>query len=177
MPLVAIIAGVAIAAGAGYWFGARQVPSAAGVQSGPIAAAPVPAAAEPAQPKVLYWHDPMVPDQKFDKPGKSPFMDMDLVPVYADAAADEGKVSISPRLVQNFGIRTAEVREGTLDTGFSAVGASASMSARSSPCRRAAPATSKSSTCARSTTASRRARRSSICTCPSGSPQRKNCWR
>ena len=65
----------------------------------------------------------MVPGQKFDKPGKSPFMDMDLVPVYADAAADEGKVSISPRLVQNFGIRTAEVREGTLDTGFSAVGA------------------------------------------------------
>jgi Cu(I)/Ag(I) efflux system membrane fusion protein len=34
--------------------------------------------------KVLYWHDPMVPGQKFDKPGKSPFMDMDLVPVYAD---------------------------------------------------------------------------------------------
>ena len=65
----------------------------------------------------------MVPGQKFDKPGKSPFMDMDLVPVYADAAADEGKVSISPRLVQNFGIRTADVREGTLDTGFSAVGA------------------------------------------------------
>ena len=26
--------------------------------------------------KVLYWHDPMVPGQKFDKPGKSPFMDM-----------------------------------------------------------------------------------------------------
>ena len=124
MPLVAVIApGVAIAAGAGYWFGARQVPNVAGVQSGPIAAAPLPTAAEPEQPKVLYWHDPMVPDQKFDKPGKSPFMDMDLVPVYADAAADEGKVSISPRLVQNFGIRTAEVREGTLDTGFSAVGA------------------------------------------------------
>ena len=123
VPLVAVIAGVAIAAGAGYWFGARQAPSAAGIQSGPVAAAPVPAAAEPAQPKVLYWHDPMVPDQKFDKPGKSPFMDMDLVPVYADAAADEGKVSISPRLIQNFGIRTAEVREGTLDTGFSAVGA------------------------------------------------------
>jgi len=34
--------------------------------------------------KVLYWHDPMVPAQKFDKPGKSPFMDMMLVPVYAD---------------------------------------------------------------------------------------------
>ena len=26
--------------------------------------------------RILYWHDPMVPGQKFDKPGKSPFMDM-----------------------------------------------------------------------------------------------------
>ena len=26
--------------------------------------------------KVLYWHDPMSPNQHFDKPGKSPFMDM-----------------------------------------------------------------------------------------------------
>ncbi|WP_253192947.1 heavy metal-binding domain-containing protein, partial [Klebsiella pneumoniae] len=23
------------------------------------------------------WYDPMKPDTKFDKPGKSPFMDMD----------------------------------------------------------------------------------------------------
>jgi len=30
--------------------------------------------------KVLYWHDPMVPGTRFDKPGKSPFMDMQLVP-------------------------------------------------------------------------------------------------
>ena len=65
----------------------------------------------------------MVPGQKFDKPGKSPFMDMELVPVYADAGADEGQVSISPRLAQNLGIRTVEAREGTLDTGFTAVGA------------------------------------------------------
>ncbi|STV85365.1 copper/silver efflux system membrane fusion protein CusB [Klebsiella michiganensis] len=29
---------------------------------------------------MLFWYDPMKPDTKFDKPGKSPFMDMDLVP-------------------------------------------------------------------------------------------------
>src|SRR6266702_6315194 len=61
--------------------------------------------------RVLYWHDPMVPGQKFDKPGKSPFMDMQLVPVYAndaDNAGDGGKVDISPRVQQNLGIRTAE---------------------------------------------------------------------
>jgi Cu(I)/Ag(I) efflux system membrane fusion protein len=27
-----------------------------------------------------YWYDPMFPSQRFDKPGKSPFMDMQLVP-------------------------------------------------------------------------------------------------
>ena len=36
--------------------------------------------------KVLYWYDPMVPSQHFDKPGKSPFMDMQLVPKFADEA-------------------------------------------------------------------------------------------
>ena len=30
----------------------------------------------------------MVPQQKFQKPGKSPFMNMMLVPVYADAGGD-----------------------------------------------------------------------------------------
>ena len=73
--------------------------------------------------EVLYWHDPMVPGPKFDKPGKSPFMDMQLVPVYAAEAEDGGKVAISPRTVQNLGIRTAQVKPGPLDTGFSAVGA------------------------------------------------------
>lgn len=33
---------------------------------------------------VKYWYDPMVPNQKFDKPGKSPFMDMMLEPKYAN---------------------------------------------------------------------------------------------
>ena len=84
---------------------------------------PSPAApADAAGRKVLYWHDPMVPGQRFDKPGKSPFMDMDLVPVYADAAPDGG-VAISARQQQSFGVRTAAATEGTLDTGFSAVGA------------------------------------------------------
>ena len=64
--------------------------------------------------RVLYWHDPMVPGQKFDKPGKSPFMDMQLVPVYAEADGDEGKIVISPRVQQNLGMRTAEVTRGTL---------------------------------------------------------------
>jgi Cu(I)/Ag(I) efflux system membrane fusion protein len=72
--------------------------------------------------KVLYWHDPMVPGHKFDKPGKSPFMEMQLVPVYADEAGDDGKISISPRVQQNLGIRTAAVTKGQLASAVEAVG-------------------------------------------------------
>jgi len=72
--------------------------------------------------RVLYWHDPMVPGQKFDKPGKSPFMDMQLVPVYADEGGGEGTVSIDPRVVQNLGIRTAEVVKGSLAPRLEVVG-------------------------------------------------------
>ena len=74
--------------------------------------------------KILFYQDPMVPASKFDKPAKSPFMDMMLVPVYADGGgdADQGKVSISPRVQQNLGVRTAVVTEGALAPEVSAVG-------------------------------------------------------
>jgi Cu(I)/Ag(I) efflux system membrane fusion protein len=124
-PFAAAIALAAVAAGAGYFFGMRQPPQERTVREAatPSAAATTSAsAATDAGRKILYWHDPMVPGQKFDKPGKSPFMDMDLVAVYADAAP-EGGVTISARQQQNFGMRTAVVTQGTLNTGFSAVGA------------------------------------------------------
>jgi len=75
--------------------------------------------------RVLYWHDPMVPGRRFDKPGKSPFMDMQLVPMYADDAAGTGPVSsvaIDSRLQQNLGIRTTEVTRGSLAQPIDAVG-------------------------------------------------------
>ncbi len=72
--------------------------------------------------KILYYQDPMVPGNKFDKPAKSPFMDMMLVPVYADSDSDQGKVTVSPRIQQNLGVRTATVTEGTLSPQVSAVG-------------------------------------------------------
>src|SRR3954470_10191877 len=72
--------------------------------------------------RILYWHDPMVPNQKFDKPGKSPFMDMPLVPVYAGEEGDDGKVAISPRMQQNLGVRTATVTSGALETAVQAIG-------------------------------------------------------
>ena len=72
--------------------------------------------------KIIYYHDPMVPGNKFDKPAKSPFMDMMLVPVYADGDSDGSKITVSPRIQQNLGVRTAEVTEGVLTPQVSAVG-------------------------------------------------------
>jgi membrane fusion protein, copper/silver efflux system len=72
--------------------------------------------------RVLYYHDPMAPASKFDKPAKSPFMDMMLVPVYADGNADASQVTVSPRTQQNLGVRTALVTEAVLAPQLSAVG-------------------------------------------------------
>jgi Cu(I)/Ag(I) efflux system membrane fusion protein len=73
---------------------------------------------------ILHYHDPMVPGKKFETPGKSPFMDMMLVPAYGGGeGADAGTVTISPRIRQNIGLRTATVAEGTLAPAVSAVGA------------------------------------------------------
>ncbi|RQS16451.1 efflux RND transporter periplasmic adaptor subunit [Burkholderia sp. Bp9002] len=72
--------------------------------------------------KVLYWHDPMVPNQHFDKPGKSPFMNMQLEPVYADEGGGSSGIEIDPGLQQNLGIRYATVRRQDTTGGFDAVG-------------------------------------------------------
>lgn len=77
-----------------------------------------------AEKKVLYWYDPMSPGQRFDKPGKSPTMDMALVPKYADAAGEgAGVVSIDPGQVQNLGLRTARAERGGLAATVRATGA------------------------------------------------------
>ncbi|MBL8517608.1 MAG: efflux RND transporter periplasmic adaptor subunit [Betaproteobacteria bacterium] len=105
---------LAVGLGAGYWFAQQRTMSQKDTQV---------AAQAPEGKKPLYWHDPMYPQQKFDKPGKSPFMDMMLVPVYGDSGADGSGVKISSRVVQNLGVRTAEVTQGPLDRKLEAVGA------------------------------------------------------
>lgn len=66
--------------------------------------------------KVLYWYDPMVPEKRFDKPGKSPFMDMELVPKYADEMQSDksGKpvISINADTIQKMGVRTEKATKG-----------------------------------------------------------------
>jgi membrane fusion protein, copper/silver efflux system len=116
-PIALAIAAVVFAgvgAAGGFWWAHRSMSSSA--------AAPTPA--PEAGKKVLYWHDPMYPQQKFDKPGKSPFMDMQLVPVYADTGdAAAAGVKIGPQLAQNLGVRTAIAERGRLASTVEAVGA------------------------------------------------------
>ena len=104
---IVLVAGAALAAGA---FHLGRTTGRGGDSAG--AAPPAASAAEGR--RILYWHDPMVPGPRFDKPGKSPFMDMQLVPVYAGAEAESAGVQVSPGVQQNFGIRLATVRRAEL---------------------------------------------------------------
>ena len=108
--------------GAGYWFGGYRTPAGVANPTTTQAASPS-AAADTAGKTPLYYYDPMYPQQRFDKPGKSPFMDMMLLPAYRDEGADTGSVRISPRVVQNLGIRTALVTSGSIDKKVQVVGA------------------------------------------------------
>ncbi len=95
----------------GYWFAQRQMHS--------TTAEMAPAAGN--DRKALYWYDPMVPAQRFDKPGKSPFMDMQLVPMYADEGGDQAGVKIDSSVMQNLGIRLAKVELASLAATLDAV--------------------------------------------------------
>lgn len=71
--------------------------------------------------EVKYWYDPMVPDKRFDQPGKSPFMDMQLVPKYAGEDGEEAGVAIPAQTVQNLGIRVEAVQRTTFENALAAV--------------------------------------------------------
>jgi len=109
----AILVIVVISAVGGYWFAQRGEPSSGSTNV---------TASASSDRKVLYWYDPMVPNQRFDKPGKSPFMDMELLPKYADETGGEPGIRIDPTIVQNLGVRLTTVERGTLSQPLIAVG-------------------------------------------------------
>ena len=103
-----------IAGGGGYYLGQRgddTVPAASTTADGR---------------KVLYYYDPMFPQQKFDKPGKSPFMDMQLEPKYSDEGAGTSGatagVRIDPSAMQNLGIRIVAAQMGSLAATLNVTG-------------------------------------------------------
>ncbi|MQT35004.1 efflux RND transporter periplasmic adaptor subunit [Pseudomonas helleri] len=104
-----VVAALALGVAAGWWAG----------QPRDTGMAPSVAASAP---KALYWYDPMFPQQKFDKPGKSPFMDMQLVAQYADDKADAQTLRVDPGQTENLGVRLATVSRGMLATRVMASG-------------------------------------------------------
>lgn len=99
---LAVVVALAVGGGAGYWLAQRGQ----GTTTPTVG-----------EQKVLYWYDPMYPQQHFSAPGKSPFMDMPLVAKYADSAADDAvpAVQIAPGIQQNLGVRLATVTPGRLE--------------------------------------------------------------
>lgn len=106
---------LAIGAGAGHWW-AQRAASSPGAMSSSVGST------ADEKRRVLYWHDPMVPGQRFDKPGKSPFMNMQLVPVYADEAGEAADVRVNPSVAQNLGIRLGRVERVSFSDELRAVG-------------------------------------------------------
>jgi Cu(I)/Ag(I) efflux system membrane fusion protein len=115
---VLVVAIAAVSGSVGYWFAMRH-----GTEK-PVMADPANKTAT-SERKPMYWFDPMVPDQHFDKPGKSPFMDMQLVPQYADDGDTGDKaaagVKINPAVMQNLGIRLSRVEQVVLPVTVDAV--------------------------------------------------------
>ena len=108
-----ILAAALIAGGGGYWFGQRGSEGAASP------------AANSAERKILYYYDPMVPQERYDNPDSLSSMGMKTQPKYADEAGTPGAapgVSIDPSAMQNLGIRVVEVKPGNLTASLSVTG-------------------------------------------------------
>jgi len=101
---------------------------------------PSPKAAAGAR-RILYYHDPMHPAYKSDKPGIAPDCGMQLEPVYSDeegaaagptdgSSAPPGTVRISPEKQQLIGVRVEEVRKAGREENLRILGRVAADEAR-----------------------------------------------
>jgi Cu(I)/Ag(I) efflux system membrane fusion protein len=101
----------------------------AGYGLGRLQTSKTPASATASDPrKPLYYYDPMVPGTHFDKPGKSPFMDMQLEPRYAESDSDSAGgappagLKVDPAVIQSLGVRLASVQRGDFAQSLDATG-------------------------------------------------------
>ncbi|MES2208480.1 MAG: efflux RND transporter periplasmic adaptor subunit [Pseudomonadota bacterium] len=111
---------VGIGVGGGYWVAYRHVMSTTKPVFSPASISET--LSQSTSRKVLYWYDPMVPNQHFDKPGKSPFMDMELVPQYAEESTEGPSVKVAAAVTQNLGMRLATVSREQLSSSVQALG-------------------------------------------------------
>lgn len=85
------------------------------------------AAAQPTAPakKILYYYDPMLPQEHYSDPNALSSMGMKTIPKYSDtdtANSGGGGVKVDPAVAQNFGMRVVAVTRGTLSQGLTATG-------------------------------------------------------
>ncbi len=107
-----ILAAVLVAGGGGYWLG----------QHGESATA---AGSGQSERKILYWYDPMVPQEHYDNPDALSSMGMKTQPKYADgdtAAGSAPGVTIDPAAMQNLGIRIVPAQMGSLPAMLNVTG-------------------------------------------------------
>lgn len=101
----ALLAGVLIAGGGGYWLGTRHDAGGSG------------SSASAEGRKILYYYDPMVPLEHYDNPDARSSMGMATIPKYADEGAASGQspgVKVNPAMVQSLGLRSAPAKIGVL---------------------------------------------------------------
>jgi len=116
--LTVAMSALGVGGGLGYWFADHRMNSMPAMgMSNPSSSA-----------KVMYWYDPMKPDQHFDKPGKSPFMDMQLLAKYANSGSDSDSASatsiaVDPSITQNLGVRVVQAERGVLNNNITVTGA------------------------------------------------------
>ena len=107
-----ILAAALIAGGGGYWLGQR---GGSATEAGPVQS----------ERKILYWYDPMVPQEHYDNPGALSSMGMKTQPRYADDGTANGGtpgVSIDPAAMQNLGIRVVSAQMGSLAATLNVTG-------------------------------------------------------
>jgi Cu(I)/Ag(I) efflux system membrane fusion protein len=98
---------IATAGAGGYWIGRPATSASEDASNGR---------------RVLYWYDPMIPNEHHDGPGLSS-MGMKLIPKYAsDSSGQAPGVAIDPSEVQNLGARIVTAQYGTLPSGMTATG-------------------------------------------------------
>lgn len=105
-----ILAATLIAGGGGYYLG----------QSGNTEHS----ASAPAR-KILYYYDPMVPQERYDDPDTLSSMGMKTQPKYADEGVVAGEapgITVNPAAMQNLGIRVVAAKMGSLGATLNVTG-------------------------------------------------------
>ena len=105
-----ILAATLIAGGGGYYLGQSG-------NTGPSATAPA--------RKILYYYDPMVPQERYDDPDALSSMGMKTQPKYADEGVVAGEapgITVNPAAMQNLGIRVVAAKMGSLAPALNVTG-------------------------------------------------------